>query len=289
MADSIINSQSINSADILLLGACYDLTSSFGKGANRGPQAIVDTLHTQIEFLDRESQVSPAEHLAIAYNEIEGLPDASPEDMVSSIAAQYAEHSSSFKILLGGEHSVTNGPLRYFASDASDITVLQIDAHADLRFDDSDYNDTPYGIYAHSAVMRRGLELGYNIVQVGLRAFSAEEQSLFSHERITALERRRQEISPEAVLSHIKTDKVYLTIDLDGFDPSVMPATGTPVPGGLGWYEGLDIARAVIQNHSLVGFDIVELATRSIDSITQYNAAQLCYSLIAELYKKGEI
>lgn len=284
MPASIINSNAPSSADILLLGACYDATSSFGKGADRGPNAIIDMLDSQIEFLERETQTNPAESLSIAYEEISNLSDLSPEEMVECIASSYSEHTKPFKILLGGEHSVTNGPLRHFAPDASDITVVQIDAHADLRMDDSDYSDTPYGLYAHSAVMRRALELGYHLVQVGLRAFSEEEQTLFSHERVTAIERRRDEITAKEVLSHIKTEKVYLTIDLDGFDPSVMPATGTPVPGGLGWYEGVDIARGVIKNHTLVGLDIVELAPRTIDSTTEYNAAQLCYSLIAELF-----
>ena len=284
MPASIINSISPNSAEILLLGACYDATSSFGKGADRGPKAIIDMLDSQIEFLERETQTNPADSLSIAYREISNLADLSPEAMVECIASSYSEYTKPFKILLGGEHSVTNGPLKHFAPHASDITVVQIDAHADLRMDDSDYSDTPYGQYAHSAVMRRALELGYHLVQVGLRAFSEEEQALFSHERVTAIERRRDEITPKEVLSHIKTENVYLTIDLDGFDPSVMPATGTPVPGGLGWYEGVDIARGVIKNHTLVGLDIVELATRTIDSTTEYNAAQLCYSLIAELF-----
>lgn len=286
MADSIINTHLVSDADILLLGARYDRTSSFGKGADRGPQAIVETLHSQIEFLERETQLSPAEDLAIAYKEIEELESLPPEEMVAAIESAYQNYPSPFKVLLGGEHSVTNGPLRYFAHASSEITVVQIDAHADLRHDDSDYNDTPHGIYAHCAVMRRALELGYNLVQVGIRAFSAEEQDLFTHERITVIERRRVELSPEEILQHIHTEKVYLTIDLDGFDPSVMPATGTPVPGGLGWYEGLDIARAVIQNHTLVGFDIVELAAKPGAPSTQYNAAQLCYSLIAEVYKQ---
>jgi agmatinase len=280
----MIHSDDPAAADILLLGAGYDATSSFGKGADCGPRALVEMLNTQIEFLERETQTNPAESLSMAYHALAGLADCAPDQMVDRVAAAYAAYPAPFKILLGGEHSVTNGPLKHFAAQAAEITVVQIDAHADLRMDDSDYNETPFGRYAHSAVMRRALELGYHLVQVGLRAFSEEEQQLFAHERVTAIERRRAEIAVEDVLRCINTDKVYLTIDLDGFDPSVMPATGTPVPGGLGWYEGVDIARGVIKNHTLVGFDIVELACRSVDASTEYNAAQLCYSLIAELF-----
>jgi agmatinase len=158
--------------------------------------------------------------------------------------------------------------------------VLQIDAHADLREDDSDYADRPAGRFAHSAVMRRALELGFPLVQVGVRAYSAAERELFGHPRTTVFEWGAPEHPVERVVGAIRTRDVYVTLDVDGLDPSIMPATGTPVPGGLSWYYTVDLLREVLARHRLVGADVVEVAPRSGDVRTEYGAAQLVYSLV---------
>ena len=280
MPDSIINCEDCSSADVVLIGAGYDLTSSFGKGSNHGPSAVRACLDTQIEFFDRLSGTNPVEHKQIAWLDLGDLGALSPEEMVCALEKAYSLIPGKFPVLIGGEHSVSNGPFRHFREDAANITILQIDAHADLREDDSDYNDTPHGRFAHCAVMKRGFDLGYQLVQVGLRAFSSQEQRLFSDPRVRAFEWGPRQPEVREILSAIRTRKVYLTIDVDGFDPSVMPATGTPVPGGLSWYYGQELIKALFEKHEVIGADVVEVCPRQADALTEYCAAQLAYSII---------
>lgn len=278
--DSIINCPDPASADVVLLGAPYDGTSSFGKGADRGPGAIVGCLDRQIEFYERVSGTEPTSELKISYQAVEGLAQVAPGEMVERLTQTYAGLAGKFVLLLGGEHSVSNAPFRHFAAQSGQITVVQIDAHADLRQDDSDYNDEPHGHFAHCSVMRRAYDLGYHLVQVGIRAYSSEEQELFSASRIKVFEWSGHTPSVEEIICAIPTSKVYLSIDVDGLDPACMPATGTPVPGGLDWYYTLELIRHLFQKKEVISVDIVEVAPRAQDQLTEYAAAQLCYTLI---------
>ena len=280
MPASIINCEDPREADVVLIGARYDGTSSFGKGADRGPAAIRACLDTQIEFRDRVSGTSPAAKLRIAWVDAGDLARLSPEGMVERLTAEYRRHAHAFRFLVGGEHSVTNAPLLALQERAAKTTILQIDAHADLRSDDSDYNDTPHGRFAHCSVMRRAHELGFPLVQVGLRAYSAEEHELFAHPRITVFEWGPRPASVREIVNAIATDDVYVSIDADGLDPAVMPATGTPVPGGLSWYETLELLKATARDRRIVAADLVEVAPRAGDALTEYAATQLVYTLI---------
>ncbi len=283
MADSIINSDDPSKSDILLIGANFDRTSSFGKGSDKGPKAIIECLHTQIEFYERFSGTSPVEKKKIAYLDLGEMNELTPEKMVETLKEALRQHANSLPIIIGGEHSITNGPLQYFKDDASNVTIVQIDAHCDLREDDSDYNDTPWGKLAHCSVMKRGFDLGFNIVQVGIRAYSANEKEFFSHERVKVFEWREKEHEISSILSAIKTEKVYLTIDADGIDPAYMPATGTPVQGGLSWYYALDLINALCKSKTIIGADLVEVAPRPNDTLTEYGAAQIIYTIIGAL------
>jgi agmatinase len=280
VAASIINCEKPAEADVVLFGVPYDGTSSFRKGADRGPAAIKACLDAQIEFYDRLSQGSPAEKLAIAYVPIGDLGWAAPVEMIRRVRAEYGRFSDKLRIILGGEHSVTNAPLLHFAADAASITVVQIDAHADLREDDSDYSDSPAGEFAHCSVMRRAYDYGFQLVQVGIRAYSEDELALFQQPRIRVFEWGGDEPTVADVIAAIPTRKIYLTIDVDGLDPAHMPATGTPVPGGLNWHYCNDLVRELCGQKTLIGADIVEVAPREGDCLTEYAAAQLCYSLI---------
>ena len=280
MAESLLNCENPKEADVVILAANYDRTSSFGKGADKGPEAIRECLDWQIEFYDRVSGWSPVEHKKIAWHDPGDLSQLSPEAMVQKLSQVCAEFNEKFVLLVGGEHSVTNGPLLAHAAQADDITIVQIDAHADLREDDSDYNEKPHGKFAHCAVMKRGFDLGYKLVQVGLRACSATERELFSNPRVRAFEWGHVQPEISEILKAVSTDKVYLTIDVDGFDPAVMPATGTPVPGGLGWYYTIELLRGLFKQHNVIGADVVEVAPRNGESLTEYSAAQLVYSII---------
>ncbi|MBI2465644.1 MAG: agmatinase [Candidatus Sungbacteria bacterium] len=286
MALSIINCSDPNEADVVLLGANYDVTSSFGKGASQGPAAIIDCLNTQVEFLDRHTGLIPRDHLKIAYHDLGDLNSLGPEEMVAKVGEAYRNHLGyeRFNILLGGEHAVTNAALkeiglRHFPSE---ITIVQLDAHFDLRDTDEDFNDAPWGKYSHACVMRRAAELGYKIVTVGVRAYSQEEFDFARQNSIAFFEwGRGQAPSHSEILKAITTEKVYLTIDADGFDPVHLPATGTPVPGGLEWNYALGLIGQIFKHKKVVGADVVEVSPRAGENLTEYGAAQICHSLMA--------
>ena len=158
----------------------------------------------------------------------------------------------------------------------------QIDAHLDMRDDDSDYNDVDPSRYAHSTVMRRAREMGFNTCSVGIRAYSADEHAFATAEGQPVFEWGREggEPSVEEVLRAVPTGRVYLTVDVDGFDPSVAPATGTPVPGGLSWSYGTRLIRRLLREKEVVGADVVEVAPDGRSGLTEYAAAQLCYDIV---------
>ena len=176
----------------------------------------------------------------------------------------------------------------------SDVTIFQIDAHCDLRVDDSDYTDGEATQYAHSAVMRRAHEMGYKLVQVGIRAFSKDEYEYFTKNKKTittfpwgATKPNGQLIVPtiQKILASIKTKKVYISIDVDGIDPAYMPGTGTPVQGGLQWWYTLKLLETIIEKRTLVGADVVEVSPVSDNVLTEYGAAQIVYNMINTFYK----
>ena len=279
VAATIVNCANPDEADLVLIGARYDRTTSFGTGASRGPQAIRECLDHQVELYDRTSGTSPALERSIAWVDTGELNRFDPAEMVDHLTTEYRRHSGRPRILIGGEHSVSNAAFRVHADRAANTTVLQIDAHADLREDDSDYNDTPWGPYAHCSVMCRAHELGFHLVQVGVRAYSAAERERFDDPRIRVFEWGPAVPTIERILATISTHDVYVTLDVDGLDPGCMPATGTPVPGGLSWFETLELLAGVARAKRIVAADVVEVSPRDGDRRTEYAAAQLVYTL----------
>lgn len=289
MLQSIINSRPKDNPDVLIISAPYDATASFHKGTAEGPQKVIDCLNTQIEFFDRRYKVESPEKIKVALQGIAGLQKMSPEDAHNAVVAACKASTAPFTFLLGGEHSMSFGALKALSlkHNPKDVTIFQIDAHCDLRKDDSDYNDTDPTPYAHSAVMRRAHEMGYSLVQVGIRAFSKDEYDYFmAHKNISVFEWGAEKTPSIArVVAAIKTKKVYISIDVDGFDPAYMPGTGTPVQGGLEWYYGLKLLEEVIDNRQLVGADVVEVSPVPDNVLTEYGAAQIVYNMINTFYK----
>lgn len=294
MASTIINCVKHDEADVILLGANYDVTSSFGKGANLGPEAIINCLNTQIEFYDRITRSSPAEEAKIAYHDLGDLNNLIPEEMVQKVKEEHSAHfgAGKFVLTIGGEHSVTNGPLKSISEfeDPQNITILQIDAHPDLRNDDSDFRDDPYGPYFHGSVMRRAHELDFNIVQVGVRTYSKEESEFIRENKIPVFEwGLGYTYNIQRIIESIPTERVYLTLDIDGIDPIHMPATGTPVQGGLEWNYLFDLLKELFKSKEVIGADIVETAPRENEVLTEYGSAQIAYNIIAnKLLKEKE-
>ena len=299
MTVAIINSEP-ESADIVLLGLNYDRTSSFRKGSDQAATLIKNLLDNQIEFYDRFSGLIPSDICNVAYLAPEGLNALSPEEMVFKTGNEYFRLLSEgrFIITIGGEHSVINGPIIAIRNSGvcnpSDVTIVQLDAHFDLRSDDSDYSLEPFGKFAHCSVMRRAHELGFKLLQVGIRAYSSEELEyarlhqdsivFFEWGHNSASSSSEPFVAPliSEVLSTIKTEQVYISIDVDGFDPSVMPDTGTPVPGGFSWDYGVKLIMELFLKKIVIGADVVEVAPSNEYSITAYNAAQLVHNMIGQ-------
>jgi agmatinase len=292
MADSIINTKDAKNADVVIVSAGYEKTASSRKGTVNGPKAVIKCLDTKLEFFDRTFKKEVNSIVNISSQDLGDISSLSPEQALEKITAECIEHikSGKFVFLLGGEHSVSLGLFQALSTvhDPKDVTILQIDAHCDLRNDDSDYSDTP-SKYAHSCVLHRGNELGYKLVQVGIRTYSKEEYEYFSDPKnnITVFEWGNGKTIPkiDEIIDSIKTDNVYITIDVDGFDPSFMPGTGTPVQGGLDWWYGIELLEKVINKKNLIGADIVEVSPMNDSVLTEYGAAQLAYTMIAHKFK----
>lgn len=292
MIKTIINEKNLDRADVVLVSAAYEKTASSHKGTVNGPKKIIECLNTQIEFFDRKFKLEVNGFVKTAHKDLGNLNRLSPLQALVKVKANAESllKKNKFIFLLGGEHSVSIGVFQELAKryKSKDITILQIDAHCDLRKDDSDYSENPSNL-AHSTVMRHASELGFPVVQVGIRTYSKDEHDYFTNpkNKIKVFEWGGLNKKPkiEEVLKNIKTKCVYLTIDVDGFDPSVMPGTGTPVPDGLKWKYGVKLIEQLIKEFNLVGADIVEVSPMRDSVLTEYGAAQLAYTIIANKFQ----
>lgn len=290
--NSILNEKKVENADVVIVGAGYEKTASSRKGTVHGPKAIFKCLDTKLEFFDRTYKTEVNKSIKIAQKDLGKISTLSPEKALKKITDECEKliAKGKFVFLLGGEHSVSLGLFQALAKhhDANDTTILHIDAHCDLRDSDADYSTHP-SKYAHSCVLHRGNELGYKLVQVGIRTYSIDEYNYFSNPKnnITVFEwgNGKKVPSIDEVLKSITTKNVYITIDVDGFDPAHMPGTGTPVQGGLEWWYGMELITRAAKEKNLIGADIVEVSPMKDSVLTEYGAAQLCYSIIANKFK----
>ncbi len=267
----------------------YDLTASYISGMRNGPRAIIEA-STHMELYDEELQCEPFEA------GIETLPSLEPTalgpgEMIKKVRAATAEilKSGTIPVILGGEHSITLGMVQALLKRHPKLSVLQLDAHADMR---DEYQDTPYN---HACVARRIAEI-CPIVQVGIRSLSIEEAGFLKGEA-KAGKKAKTRIRTHYATEVIKginwdkvvrelTDEVCITIDLDVFDPAIMPATGTPEPGGLGWYDALGVLRKVISKKKVVGFDVVELCPLPGNIAPDFLSAKLVYKIMGYMNAK---
>ena len=293
MIDTIINEgKNVKNADAVIVSACYEKTASSRKGTATGPSAILKMLDSKLELFDRKYKNRPSDYIKIAKNDLGNISKLTPHKALEKITNEcgYLLDQDKFVFLLGGEHSVSLGLLTALSKkyNPKDVTVLQIDAHCDLRNDDSDYSDDPTNL-AHSCVLRRTHELGYNLVQVGIRTYAKMEYDYFTKnsKTISVFEFGNGKKIPSIteILKSIKTKYVYITIDVDGFDPAYMPGTGTPVQGGLEWWYGVELLDKVSTTKNLIGADIVEVSPQKESVLTEYGSAQLIYSILANKFR----
>ncbi len=265
------------SARFALIPVPYERTTTYRKGTAEGPAALLKA-STQVETFDEETRVDPWEKCGIETLE-PTLCEAMPDVLATVLEGVAGAQLDGRRVpgCLGGEHSISLGPVRAAARRHGGLGVLQIDAHPDLR---DEYEGTRYG---HGCVMRRVLEVEDvgALVQVGLRAVSAEDDAVISSDDrvhpFYASQWHRDRI--DEVVDTLPDD-VYISIDLDGLDPSVIPGTGTPEPGGLMWWDVLALLKTVAGRKHVVAFDVVELLPEPISS---FAAAKLVFKLLAYL------
>jgi agmatinase len=260
-------------AKYVLLPVPYDGTSTYMKGAEKGPQAIIDASDS-IELYDIQTEIEA--YKSGIYTDKHLYSFATPEIMVAEVKERVGYFLQQQKRigLLGGEHSISIGAIEAHAEKYPNLSVLQIDAHADLR---DTYNGSACN---HACVMRRAQEKT-RVVQVGIRNVCMEEKeyiipenTFYAHDICG-----KTEWMPKAI--DRLTEHVYLTIDLDGFDPSILPATGTPLPGGLLWYETLAFLELLFKSKKVVGFDVVELCPQNENKSSDVLAAVLVYKIVS--------
>ena len=270
---------SYEQAQVIVLPIPYEATVSFGQGARGGPRAIINASR-QVELYDREFNCEYAYEYGVHTLPALAPHTAGPEQMVNAIEACAREHMATGKLLvgLGGEHSISSGFARAIKAIHGDFVLVQIDAHSDLR---DSYEGSPY---SHASVARRIADLGADILQFGIRSICQEEMDYIRATPDTTRVWFNDDVHagghlPE-LIERIKGKKVFLTIDVDGLDPSIIPATGTPEPNGLSWTQTLDIVRTVSQNAEIVAFDCVELAPIAGMHSSDFITAKLIYKVI---------
>jgi len=263
----------LEKSKVVMLPIPYDETSTWGKGADKGPEAILEaSANMELYDIETDSEVfTIGIHTAVAVNE-----KSSPEKMVEAVEKATRKYLGLGKFIvgLGGEHSITTGLVRAHAKSFKNLSVLQIDAHTDLR---PEYEGTPY---SHASVMSRIAEI-CPFVQVGIRSMDSIEKPFIVKENLFLAEDifNNDEWMDKAIEK--LTENVFITIDLDAFDPSIMPSTGTPEPGGLGWYQVINFLKKVIAARNVAGFDVVELAPVESDKSPDFLAAKLIYKLLS--------
>jgi len=270
-----------DTAKVVIVPVPYDGTSTYIKGADRGPQAILEA-SPNLEFYDIQTDSEVFTEGIYTDDAVDGDWQG-PEAMAAAVRKRIAGlvGEGKFPVVLGGEHSVSIGAFEAMAERYPDLTILQLDAHSDLR---DEYEGSKCN---HACVMARAREL-CPIVQVGIRSMDVGEKPtmdkkrvFFAHDICDGVDRGWID---QCV--GLLSKNVYITIDLDVFDPSVLPATGTPEPGGMSWYEVMALMKAVFRAKNIVGFDVVELCPRPEHWGSDFLGAKLVYALLTLKYRQ---
>ncbi len=260
-------------AKIVLIPVPYDGTSTWQKGADKGPEAFLEASEN-MELYDIETDSEVYKNGIYLTEPI--TINATPEALVDAVHQETKRYikRNKFVTVFGGEHSVSIGTIKAFNEVFENLTVLHIDAHADLRksYEGSACNHA-CAVYEASQTT--------NLIQVGIRSMDTQEKSVmdfdktyFAHEMVI------DDSWMDSALEQM-TENVFITFDLDAFDPSILPSTGTPEPGGLLWYETLDFLRQVFKEKNVVGFDIVELCPNDNEKSSDFLAAKLYYKMLS--------
>ncbi|CAL2095661.1 Agmatinase [Tenacibaculum sp. 190130A14a] len=270
----------LEKANIVLIPVPYDGTSTWQKGADKGPDAFLQASENmELYDIETNSEVyKEGVYLTEAITE-----NSSPEAMVEAVHSEVKKYinKKKFVTIVGGEHSISIGTIRAFDECFNNISVLHIDAHADLR---KEYEGSTCN---HACAVYEASQ-NTNLVQVGIRSMDVSEKSSMNMEKVFfAHDMAVNEDWVDDVLDQL-TDNIFITFDLDALDPSIMPSTGTPEPGGLLWYETLDFLRRVFEERNVVGFDIVELCPNELDKSSDFLMAKLYYKMLSYKFYLNE-
>lgn len=262
-------------AAVAVLPFPYEGGVSYGKGTALAPKSIIDA-SAYVEFYDEVLRAEPY-RIGIATVAPPEVPDE-PKAMIEAIykVTQELLQAGKFVIVLGGDHSISSGYFRALQEKYPTLAAIQLDAHADLR---DSYEGSPL---SHACAMSRIRDYTRHTLQLGIRAISVEEAEKVEREKIalcTMYDLRKGRFDLDAALADLP-DHVFLTVDVDVFDWSVIASTGTPEPGGLLWDEGLDMLETIFFSKNVVGFDLVELSYSETDRNSAYAAARLAYKMI---------
>lgn len=267
-------------ATIAVLPVPYDGTSTWLKGADKGPRAILEA-SPNMEFYDIETDTEVFRQGIATLDPV--CENASPEAMTDEVERRMNGilDDGKFPVLIGGEHSVSVGAFRAVARHYASFSILQLDAHSDMR---DEYEGSPYN---HACVMARGRELTPSIAQVGIRSSAIEEKPNIDPERIFYAHEIKElgNLTWMYEVSQRLLDNVYVTIDLDVFDPAYMPSTGTPEPDGLSYREVLTFLKLINERHNIIGLDVVELCPNEVNKAPDFLASKLIYQILSMRFK----
>ncbi len=270
----------IDNAKVILIPVPYDGTSTWKKGADKGPEAFLEA-STHMELYDIETDTEVYKQGIFVTDAV--TENTSPEimvDAVHQVTKKYIKKNK-FVTLLGGEHSISIGSIRAFEECFDNLTVLHIDAHADLR---PEYQGTSCN---HACAVYEASQKT-NLIQVGIRSMDVLEKTIMNEEKTYfAYDMANDEYWMDNAIEQM-TENVFITFDLDALDPSIMPSTGTPEPGGLFWYETLEFLKSVFEEKNVVGFDLVELCPNEIDKSSDFLAAKLYYKMLSYKFMKED-
>lgn len=270
---------SFENSKIVILPVPYENGCTWLKGADKGPAALLNaSAHLEKYDIATDSEV----HKLGIHTAEPILENASTEAVIEAVYKQVKAFlkKKKFPIVLGGEHPISIGAFKAVSEHFSDLTILQFDAHADLQRIDKETK------LCHSSVMAHARELA-PVLQVGIRSMSAEERDDIQPDRIFYASHVRDSTNWKYDILNKLTRNVYITIDLDVFDPSIMPSTGSPEPGGIRWYQMLEILMLVAEHANIVGFDVMELRPMDDNRAPDFLAAKLIYSLLTFKFITG--
>jgi agmatinase len=264
-------------ASIVVVPVPYDETSTYMKGADRGPDAILEA-SPNLEYYDIETGFEARSRGIYTTDYI--TEKSSPEALCDEVEKNISRllDAGKFPVVIGGNHSVSIGSIRAFAKKYGRLSVLQLDAHSDLR---PEYEGSPLN---HACAMSRAKEVA-EVTQVGIRSMSADELPFVDPERFFPAHELYYNKELYRKAAGQLGENVYVTIDLDVFDPSIMPSTGTPEPGGPEYTELMHFLRTVAETKNIVGFDVVELCPRADNKMPDFVAAKVIYQLLSYIFR----